>query len=127
MKSIAVLAVLLFALPAATQTEQASLCVASRAATPYHLQGNVAGGRDVKLRLDKGLAVEWPQTKSLKLMMDIDKRYLLAIIDVDGKPWESMWFRFSDYSSNALCMAYDGYQGIQMQEQSRHTPWCKCK
>ncbi|HKW63274.1 MAG TPA: hypothetical protein VJN89_12065 [Candidatus Acidoferrum sp.] len=29
--------------------------------------------------------------------------------------------------STDLCMTYDGYQGIGLQEATRRTPWCKCR
>ena len=58
--------------------------------------------------------------------LDIQERHLLAVLGDQGKPIESFWFRFSDYKSADLCMSYDGYQGIGLQEASR-SPWCKCK
>lgn len=47
--------------------------------------------------------------------------------EFSGKPIESVWFAFSGYKSTDLCMTYDGYQGIQLHDATRHTPWCKCK
>jgi len=59
--------------------------------------------------------------------LDLSERHLLAVLDAHGKPVESLWFRFSDYKSSQLCMSYDEYQGVQLGEDTRHTPWCKCK
>jgi hypothetical protein len=39
------------------------------------------------------------------------ERHLLVVLDSSAKPIESAWFKFSDYKSTELCMAYDGYQG----------------
>src|SRR5205807_4938811 len=41
-----------------------------------------------------------------------------------GKPIESVRFKFAVYKSTDLCMTYDGYQGIGLQETTRRTPWC---
>jgi hypothetical protein len=78
--------------------------------------------------IDKRAAVPWPQRQSLKIeALDLSERHLLAVIDSRGKSVESLWFRFWEYKSTDLCMAYDGYQGIGLQEATRRTPWCKCK
>ncbi|MGP8157379.1 MAG: hypothetical protein ACLQMT_11015 [Candidatus Acidiferrales bacterium] len=109
-----------------------TVCVASRADDPFRGQvipptGEVSSG-GLQVKIDKRPAVAWPQRKSLKIDgLDLSERHLLAVIDSRGKPVESLWFRFSDYGSVNLCMDYDGYQGVGLQEASRHTPWCKCK
>jgi len=117
---------------AAAQARVGTVCVAARAATPFRGQvipptGDVSSG-GLRGEIDKRPAVPWPQRKSLKIEgLDLNERHLLAVIDSDGKSVESVWFRFSDYKSTDLCMAYDGYQGIGLQEGTRRTPWCKCK
>jgi hypothetical protein len=71
---------------------------------------------------------EWPQWKSLKIDgLDISERHLLAVLDSSGKSIESVRFNFGDYKSTDLCITYDGYQGIGVQESTRRTPWCKCR
>lgn len=109
-----------------------TVCVASRADDPFRGQvipptGEVSSG-GLRVRVDKRPSLAWPQRKSLEIgELDVSDRHLLAVLDAHGKPLESMWFRFSDYRSIHLCMAYDGYQGIGLQEDGRRTPWCKCK
>jgi hypothetical protein len=108
------------------------VCVASRADDPFRGQvipptGEVSSG-GLRVRIDKRPSADWPQRKSLKIEgLDINERHLLAVVAGNDKPIESFWFRFSTYKSKDLCMAYDGYQGIALQETSRHTPWCKCR
>jgi len=115
-----------------TQNASGTVCVAARADDPFRGQiippkGEVSSG-GLQVKVDKRPAMPWPQRKSLKLAeLDLRSRHLLAVMDVHGKPVESLWFRFSTYRSTNLCMFYDGYQGIGLQETSRHTPWCKCK
>jgi len=117
---------------AAAQARVGTVWVAARAATPFRGQvipptGEVSSG-GLRVEIDKRPAMPWPQRKSLKIeRLDLNERHLLAVIDSDGKSVESVWFRFSDYKSTDLCMAYDGYQGIGLQEATRRTPWCKCK
>jgi len=119
---------------AGAQARVGTVCVAARAATPFRGQViSPAGGREVssgglRVKIDKRPAVPWPQRKSLKIEgLDVNERHLLAVIDSRGKSVESVWFRFSGYKSTDLCMVYDGYQGIGLQEATRRAPWCKCK
>jgi len=117
---------------AAAQAGGGTVCVAARAATPFRGQvipptGEVSS-HGLRVKIDKRPTVPWPQRESLKIeQLDLSERHLLAIIDPSGKSVESVWFRFSAYKSPHLCMAYDGYQGMGLQEATRHTPWCKCK
>ncbi len=114
------------------QARVGSVCVAARAATPFRGQvipptGEVSSG-GLRVKIDKRAAVPWPQRQSLKIeALDLSERHLLAVVDSRGKSVESLWFRFLEYKSTDLCMAYDGYQGIGLQEATRRTPWCKCK
>ncbi len=109
-----------------------TVCVASRADDPFRGQvisptGNV-DSHGLRVKIDKYPAELWPQRRSLKIDdLDLSERHLLTILDVRAKPVESIWFRFSSYKSTDLCMSYDEYQGVQLREATRHTPWCKCK
>ncbi len=115
----------------ASESSTGTVCVASRAATPFRGQvipptGEVSSG-GLQVRIDKQPVMAWPQRKSLKIEgLSLNERHLLVVIDSRGKPMESVWFKFSDYKSVDLCMAYDGYQGIGLQE-AKGSPWCKCK
>ena len=134
MKNILLGLALLVALSqiATAQAGGGSICVAARAATPFRGQvipptGEVSSG-GLRVKIDKRPTVPWPQRNSLKLeVLDLNERHLLAVIDSGGKSVESVWFRFSEYKSTDLCMAYDGYQGIGLQDATRRTPWCRCK
>lgn len=115
------------------QQEAGTVCVAARIDDPFWKEEpRTANGQinthGLRLRVDNQPATEWPVNKSLKFgPLDAAKRHLLVVLDSSGKPIESIRFTFSDYKSRELCMAYDGYQGIQLQEATRRTPWCKCK
>jgi hypothetical protein len=117
-----------FSMCSAAEPETGTVCVASRAATPFRGQvvpptGEVSSG-GLRVRVDKR---PWPERESLKFTgLDIHERHLLVVLDSHGKPVESLWFRFSNYKSGDLCMSYDGYQGVGLQEAKR-SPWCKCK
>jgi hypothetical protein len=108
-----------------------TICVASRAATPFRGQvipptGKVSSG-GLQVRIDKRQVAAWPQRESLKIGgLALNERHLLAVLDAKGKPIESLWFKFSDYKGVDLCMSYDGYQGVGLDE-AKHCPWCKCK
>ena len=112
------------------QEAKGSVCVASRADDPWWNvpSPEATDTRGFKVRIDKRPAVAWPAKQGLNLDdLELEGRHLLVVIDGNGKPVESVRFRFSDYRSDHLCMTYDGYQGMQLQEATRHTPWCKCR
>jgi hypothetical protein len=79
-------------------------------------------------QIDKRPAMAWPQKKSLKIEgLEPSERHLLVVLDSGDKAIESVCFRFSEYECTDLCMSYDGYQGVQLHEDTRRTPWCKCE
>jgi hypothetical protein len=130
---VAVLAaVLLFPHAGSAEPETGTICVAARAADPFRGQvipptGEVSSN-GLQVKVDKRPAIPWPQTESLKIEgLDLKERHLLAVVDAHGKPIESLWFRFTTYNSKHLCLSYDGYQGIGLDADGRHYPWCRCK
>jgi hypothetical protein len=127
---IAVAFATLFLSVAIAQEGKGSVCIASRADDPWWKVPSPAATDTMgfKVRIDKRRAVPWPAKQSLGFDdLSLEDRHLLVAIDGSGKPVESVRFRFSDYRSNHLCMTYDGYQGMRLQDASRHTPWCKCR
>lgn len=44
--------------------------------------------------------------------LDTAERHLVSVLNFKGKPIEAAWFKFSEFKSTNVCMAYDGYQGI---------------
>ena len=114
------------------QTETGTICVASRADDPFWGQvipptGEVSSG-GLQVRIDKRPAVSWTQRESLKIEgLDLKERHLLAVVDAHGRPVESIEFRFTSYKRNHLSMFYDGYQGINLQDDGKRCPWCRCK
>jgi hypothetical protein len=129
---IVITLVLLVSLSAVAQKGTGNVCIAARIDDPFWKESAILPNGDInshglKLKVDKRPAEEWPQRKSLKIDgLATSERHLLVVLDSSGKPIESVRFRFSDYKSTDLCMAYDGYQGISLQEATRKTPWCKC-
>ena len=124
--------VLLISPFACAQQSSGSVCVASRADDPFWKEPIPPSGEinshGLRVKIDKRPAMAWPQTKSLKIDgLEAIERHLLVVLDSGGKAIESVWFSFSEYKSTDLCMSYDGYQGVQLHEDTRRTPWCKCK
>lgn len=129
--------VVLFLLIIAAQLNAAdehtgTVCVAARADTPFRGQvipqrGVVSSG-GLRVKIDKRPSVAWPQRQGLAFdNLDINVTHSISVLNAKGRSVESVRFRFSNYNSRTLCMAYDGYQGIGLQELTKHTPWCKCK
>ena len=121
----------LFPLRSMAQTDVGTVCVTARALDPFRGQvipptGEVSSG-GLRFKIDKQPSVPWPQRKNLKIEgLDLGQRHLFAVIDSKGKPVESIWFNFSSFKSTSLCMFYDGYQGIGLQE-TNQAVWCRCK
>ena len=115
------------------QQTTGSLCVAARVDDPFWkepttLPNGQVNSHGLRVKIDKRPAVAWPDRKSLKIDgLDTSERHVLVVLSSDGKPIESVGFKFSEYKTTELCMAYDGYQGIQLKEATRRTPWCKCR
>lgn len=80
----------------------------------------------LSVKIDKNPPILWPHKESIKIGdLDINQRHLIVLTS-DGKKIQSFWFRFSDYKSTDLCIDFDGYQGVRLQEK-KYSPWCKCK
>jgi len=130
---IVIALVLLISHFACAQQSGGSVCIAARVDDPFWkepatLPNGEINSHGLKFKIDKRSATEWPQQKSLKIEgLDTTERHLVVVLDSGSKPIQSVWFKFSVYKSIELCMAYDGYQGISLQETTRRTPWCKCK
>lgn len=125
---LAVLVLALGAFPKASLADQpnrGTVCVAPIAAAPPE---RTSPGQDynpdtLSIRFDRRAAVLWSKNERMKFA-DFDRAIRhLVVLTSDGKRIQSFWFRFSDYKSDALCLSFDGYQGVQLQ---KSTPRCTC-
>ena len=130
MKSaIRVITILLLSCPVLYgQSERGTICVAPNSPEPPTLisPGGDYNPATLSLSIDKGKPILWPHKESIKIDgLNLAERHLI-ILTSDGKRIQSFWFRFSDYKSTDLCVDFDGYQGVRLQEK-KYSPWCKCK
>ena len=80
----------------------------------------------LKVRIDKREPIPWPHKRVFKIdNLSLVDRHLIVLTS-DGKPIQSFWFRFSDHKDVKLCVAFDGYQGVQFGDKYE-APWCRCK
>ena len=118
--------------PMAAQQTTGSVCVPARVDDPFWkepatLPDGQINSHGLRVRIDKRPATAWPNRKSLKIdKLDRKERHLLVVFSSDGKPIESVRFRFSEVKSAGLCMTCNEYPGLGLQESTRRTPWCKC-
>jgi hypothetical protein len=130
---MAVTLVLFLSISATAQRATGSVCVVARIDNPFFkepatLPNGEINSHGLKVQVDKRPAQEWPQQKSLKIDgLDTGEQHLLVVLDSSGKSIESVRFKFSDYKSTDLCMTYNGYQGIGLEEATRRTRKCKCR
>jgi hypothetical protein len=125
--------ILLIQFSTAAQKKTGSVCIAARIDDPFFkepatLPNGEINSHGLKVRVDKMAAVDWPGRKGLKVSdLRTDEPHVLAVLSADGKPIQSVRFKFTQFNSTDLCMFYDGYQGIGLDDATRHTPWCKCR
>jgi hypothetical protein len=80
----------------------------------------------LKVRVDRQEPVRWPhKTPVLIDRLDLQVRHLVVLTS-DGKPIQSVRFKFSDYHDTRLCISFDGYQGVQLGNRT-DALWCKAK
>jgi hypothetical protein len=110
------------------QSGRGTVCVAPN--SPERPERVSPGGdfnpATLTIQIDKRQPIKWPHKESVQIAdLDLGERHLIVLTS-DGKRIQSFWFRFSSYTSNDLCVDYDGYQGVRLQEK-KASPWCKCK
>jgi hypothetical protein len=125
---VAILIASLFCSALSADSGSGTVCVAPNSEKPPTRisPGGSYNPATLLLQIDKRDAVHWPHKDSIKIDgLSITEQHLVVLIS-DGKRIQSFWFRFADYRTEDLCIAFDGYQGVQLQEAKR-SPWCKCK
>ena len=127
-KVITVLIMILLCQALPAQTGGGTVCIAPNSTEPptRFSPGGSYNPATLMLKIDKQQPVPWPHKESFKIQgLDLKGRHLMVLIS-DGKRIQSFWFKFADFKSVDLCVAYDGYQGVQLAD-AKHCPWCKCK
>lgn len=80
------------------------------------------------IRIDKRQPIPWPHANSVLIdELDLRERHLVLLTS-DGKPIQSFRFSFSEVHNDdaKLCIYFDGYQGIQL-ENDKKADWCRVK
>jgi hypothetical protein len=111
----------------AAQSKPGTVCVTPISPTRPQIvsPGGNYNPETLTLRFDKRETIRWSTKDWTKVeQFDPTVRHLVVLTS-DGKRIQSFWFRFSDYGTESLCLAYDGYQGVQLDEST--TARCKCR
>src|SRR5712691_3269451 len=117
-RAIAVLVAFLLCHSVSAEPGSGTVCIAPNSVEPPTLvsPGGAYNPATLLLKIDKRKAIPWPHKESFKIEgLDLKERHLVVLIS-NGKVIESFWFKFSDFRSVDLCVAYDGYQGVQLRE-----------
>jgi hypothetical protein len=110
------------------QSRLGTVCVAPNPAEPPARisPGGEYDPKTLSVKIDSGRLLLWPHAEGVLIAnLDLDRRHLVTLTS-RGKIIQSFWFRFSEYRSNDLCVSFDGYQGVQLQDR-KQARWCKCK
>jgi hypothetical protein len=88
--------------------------------------GGMYNPATLTISIDKSKPIPWPHKEPVRIeKIALNQRHLI-VLKSDGKRIQSFWFRFSDFKEAGLCVAFDGYQGVQLADRSGAL-WCKCK
>jgi hypothetical protein len=124
----------------AAEPESGSVCIAPVLEKPdgRSAPGLFCESAKLSLKIDTQLAVPFPLIpeqhggtdrigKSVKIDgLDTAARHRIVVY-CNGKPQQSFTFRFSDFTTNQLCLFInDLYKTAQLWE-SKRCPWCKSK
>ena len=105
-----------------------SICVlpnSSEAPTRFS-QGGEYNPDTLMVRVDDRESLRWPHKSRLLIDgLDLQQRHLVVLTS-DGKRIQSFRFKFSQDDDAKLCMAFDGYQGVQLGNRTVAL-WCKVK
>jgi hypothetical protein len=76
------------------------------------------------VRVDKRESIRWPHKSRLLIDgLDLQERHLVVLTS-DGRRIQSFRFKFSQDDDARLCMAFDGYQGVQLGNRT-NADWCR--
>ena len=105
-----------------------SICVlpnSSEAPTRFS-QGGEYNPDTLMVRVDDRGSLRWPHKSRLLIDgLDLQQRHLVVLTS-DGKRIQSFRFKFSQDDDAKLCMAFDGYQGVQLGSK-KNADWCRVK
>jgi len=129
MKSVAIALLAFLACPVVYgQSSRGKICVAPVSPEPPTLgrEGGFYNPATFTMRIDKGKPIVGPHDEFIQIGdLELNKRHLVVFTS-DGKPIQSIWFRFSDYESTDLCLSFDSYLFVQLKDR-KQAPWCRCK
>jgi hypothetical protein len=109
-------------------SKSGSICVLPNSPKPpiWISPGGEYNPDTLTVRFDNRETVHWPhKTPVLIEGLYIQARHLIVLTS-DGKPIQSVHFKFSDYNNARLCIYFDGYQGVQLGNPI-DALWCKAK
>ena len=109
--------------------EQGTVCLARQNWPPDALWSPDVSACDsgrLSVKVDNREGVEWPRDKGTLLPpLDLKPRHRVTIT-CDGKPWQSFFFRFTEFDRERnLCLFIGGYATAQLWQRKR-APRCTC-
>lgn len=109
-------------------SKSGSICVLPNSPKPptQISPGGMYNPDTLTVHLDNRDGVRWPyKTPVLIESLGLEAKHLVVLTS-DGKPIQSVRFKFSDYHDAKLCICFDGYQGVQLGNRT-DALWCKAK
>lgn len=114
--------------PTESNHEQGSICVLPNSPEPPTRisPGGEFNPKTLTLRIDKQEPIRWPHKQPVVIHgLDLQTNHLV-ILTSDGKRIRLFRFKFAEDDDARLCIAYDGYQGVQLANK-KNADWCRVK
>lgn len=105
-----------------------SICVLPNSPEPPSRisPGGMYNPETLTVHVDNRENVRWQHKTPVVIEgLDSQAKHLVVLI-YDGKPIQSVRFKFSDYHDEKHCVFFDGYQGVQLGNRT-NALWCKAK
>ena len=114
--------------PTQSNHEQGSVCVLPNSPEPPTRisPGGEYNPKTLTLRIDKQRPIRWPHKEPVLIDgLDLQMNHLV-ILTSDGERIQSFRFKFANDDDTRLCIAYDGYKGVQLGNK-KNADWCRVK
>lgn len=114
--------------PMESNNERGSICVLPNSTeSPTRISpGGEYNPKTLTLQIDRQRPIRWLHTQPALIEgLDLQANHLV-VLSSDGKRIQSFRFKFAQGDEAKMCIAFDGYQGVQLGNK-KDADWCRVK